>query len=114
MRYMLPFRMSGELRLLEASKPNGRNEAVLIYWDEWADDTVDSGVFIEMGRNQGGRTIDDDTRKRIQAAREKFIEQGKTFYSGSGVLHGNEPRPATTLAHEWLTNDLQALHWAER
>ena len=112
MSYMLPFRMSGELRLLEASKPNDRNEAVLIHWNEWADDTVDSGVFIEMGRKE--RTIDDDTRKRIQAAQEKFIEQGKPYYSGWGVLHGNEPRPATTLAHEWLTNDLQDLHWAGR
>ena len=38
MRYMLPFRMGGELRLLEASKPNDRKEAVLIHWDEWVDD----------------------------------------------------------------------------
>ena len=112
MRYMLPFRMSGELRLLEASKPNDRKGAVLIHWNEWADDTVDSGVFIEMGRK--GRSIDDDTRKRIQAAQEKFIERGKPYYSGWGVLHGYEPKPATTLAHEWLTNDLQELHWAER
>ena len=112
MRYMLPFRMSGELRLLEASKPNDRKEAVLIHWNEWVDDIVDSGVFIEMGRKE--RTIDDDTRKRIQAAQEKFIEQGKPYYSGWGVLHGYEPTPATTLAHEWLTNDLRALHWAER
>ena len=112
MRYMLPFRMSGELRLLEASKPNDRREAVLIHWNEWVDDIADSGVFIEMGRKE--RNIDDDTRKRRQAAQEKFIEQGRPYYSGWGVLHGYEPRPATTLAHEWLTNDLRELHWAER
>ena len=112
MRYTLPFRMRGELRLLEASNPNERNEAVLIHWNEWADDTVDSGVFIEMGPKE--RTADDHTRKRIQAAQEKFIEQGKPYYSGWGVLHGYEPRPATTLAHEWLTHDLQDLHWVKR
>ena len=112
MRYMLPFRMGGELRLLEGSEPNSRNEAVLIHWNEWADNTVDSGVFIEMGRK--GRSIDDDTRKRIKAAQEKFIEQGKPCYRGWEILHGNEPRPATTLAHKWLTNDLQDLHWAGR
>ena len=112
MRYMLPFRMSGELRLLEASKPNDRKEAVLIHWNEWVDDIADSGVFIEMGRKE--RNIDDDTRKRMQAAREKFIEQGRPYDGGWGVLHGYEPRPATTLAHEWLTNDLRGLHWAER
>ena len=112
MRYMLPFRMSGELRLLESSNPNDRKEAVLIHWNEWVDDIADSGVFIEMGRNE--RNIDDDTRKRMQAAQEKFIEQGRPYCSGWGVLHGYEPRPATTLAHEWLTNDLRELHWAER
>ena len=112
MRYMLPFRMSGELRLLEASKPNDRKEAVLIHWNEWVDDIAESGVFIEMGRKE--RNIDDDTRKRMQAAQETFIEQGRPYYSGWGVLHGYEPRPATTLAHEWLTNDLRELHWAER
>ena len=111
MRYMLPFRMSGELRILEASKPNERKEADLIHWNEWVDDIADSGVFIEMERKE--RSID-DTRKRIQAAREKLIEQGKPFYSGWGILHGYEPRPATTLAHEWLIDDLQELHWAER
>ena len=111
MRYTLPFRMRGELRLLEGSKQNDRNEAVLIHWNEWADDTVDSGVFIEMGPKE--RTTDDRTQKRIQAAQEKFIEQGKPYYSSWGVLHGYEPRPATTLAHKWLTSDLNALHWAK-
>ncbi len=108
MTYMLPFRMSGELRLRESSKPNDRKEAALIHWSEWVDDAVDSGVFIEMGGK--GRTFDDKTRKRIQAAQERFAEQGKPHYSGWGVLHGYEPRPATTLAHEWLTHDLRTLH----
>ena len=112
MRYTLPFRMRGELRLLEALKQNDRNEAVLAYWTEWADYTVDSGVFIEMGPKE--RTVDDHTRKRIQAAQEKFIEQGKPYHSGWRVLPGYEPRPATTLAHEWLTHDLRDLHWANR
>ena len=112
MRYMLPFRMSGELRLLEASNPNDRKEAVLMHWNEWVDDIADSGVFIEMGRNE--TNIDDDTRKRMQAAQEKFFEQGRPYYRGWGALHGYEPRPATTLAHEWLTKDLRELHWAER
>ena len=111
MRYTLPFRMRGVLRLLEASSPNKWNEAVLTYWNEWADDTTDSGVFIEMGPKE--RTTDDDTRKRIQAAQEKFIEQGKPYYSGWEVLHGYEPKPATTLAHKWLTSDLNALHWSK-
>ena len=112
MRYMLPFRMRGELRLLEARKVNERNEAVLTYWTEWADDTVDSGVFIELGPKE--RTTGDDTLKRIRAAQDELIEQGMPYYSGWRVLPGYEPRPATRLAHEWLTHDLQDLHWAKR
>ena len=112
MRYMLPFRMCGELRLPEAGNSNDRNAAVLTYWDEWAADVADSGIFIELGRKE--KTSDDDIRKRIQAAQDKFIEEGKPYYSVWQVLHGNEPRPATTLAHEWLTSDLRAIHWAER
>ena len=111
MRYTLPFRMRGELRLLEGSKQYERNGAVLIHWNEWADDIVDSGVFIEMGPKE--RTTDDHTQKRIQAAQEKFFEQGRPYYRGWVVLH-DKPRPATTLAHRWLTSDLNALHWAKR
>ena len=111
MRYALPFRMRGELRLVEAPKQNDRNQAVLTYWNEWADDTVDSGVFIELGRKE--RTTDEDTWKRIQAAQDELIEQGAPSYSGGRVLPGYGPRPATKLAHEWLTHDLNALHWAK-
>ena len=109
MRYALPFRMRGELRLLEASSPNERNEAVLTYWNEWVDDTAESGVFIILGPKD--RTTDEDTRKKIQAAEDEFIERGAPCYSGWCVLPGYERRSATKLAHQWLTDDLHALHW---
>ncbi len=112
MKHLLPFRMSGVLRLPTVSMPNDRKEAVLIYWDEWADDTSDSGVFIELGRNE--RIIDGYIRKRTQVAQDKFIEEGNPYHSGQRILRGYEPRPATRLAHEWLTDDLQRLHWARR
>ena len=111
MRYTLPFRMRGELRLPEGPKQYERNYAVLVHWDEWADNTADSGVFIELGPKE--KTTDDHTRKRIQAAQEKFFEHGKPYYRGWGVLH-DDPRPATRLAHKWLTSDLNALEWAKR
>ena len=110
MTYALPFRMRGELRLPEDSKENGRNLAVLMYWHEWADDTIESGIFIELGPREG--TADDETRERIQAAQAKFIEEGMPYFRGWRALH-NEPRPATKLAHEWLTSDLNDLHWAK-
>ena len=104
MRYILPFRMRGELSLLEARKLNEWNQAVLTYWTEWADGTVDSEVFIELGPKER-----DDTLNRIRAAQDELIERGMPYYSGWRALPGYEPRPATRLAH-----DLHVLHWAKR
>ena len=112
MRHALPFRMQGELKLPEASNPNGRHEAVLIYWNEWTDNTVGSGVFIELGPKEP--TTNEDIWKRIQETKERFVERGVPYRIGWQVLPGNESRPATKLAHKWLTDDLQHLHWAKR
>ena len=109
MRHALPFRMGGELRLLEGFGPDGRNAADLDYWDEWAHDIADSGVFITLGPRD--RTVGDTTQERIRVARGEFVKRGLPYYRGWTVLPGYEPRPATELAHEWLTDDLQALNW---
>ena len=111
MRYTLPFRMRGELNLLEGQKPNEMNKASLTYWTEWADDIVDSGVFVEMGPKEG--TLSEDTQKRIEEAQKESAEQDIPFHRGWRVLPGYEPRPATKLAHEWLIYDLKNLHWAK-
>ena len=88
MRHMLPFRMKGELVLPEYGRLNGPNEAYLLYWNEWADDTNSSGIFIELGP-MGGAT-NDDIRRKIQAAQEKFVAQGMPYYNGIQALpiHG--------------------------
>ena len=112
MRYTLPFRMRGELSLPEPRKQNERKEAVLTFWPEWAQGATDSGVFIDLGPKEGARS--DGTREKIQAARNEFFERGMPYQSGWSVLPGYEPRPASTLAYEWLNDDLHSLHWAER
>ena len=112
MRYTLPFRMRGELRLPEGHEKGGWNRASFTYWNEWADDTVDSGVFIELGPKE--RTTGDDTWKRIEEAQKEFAQQGIPVHRGWRMLPGYEPRPATKLALEWLTDDLNTLHWARR
>ena len=109
MRHALPFRMGGELRLLEGLGPNGRTAADLAYWNEWAHDIAESGVFIELGPRD--RTVGDTTQERVRVAQGEFVKRGLPYYHGWTVLHGYEPRPATELAHEWLTDDLQALNW---
>ena len=112
MRYTLPFRMRGELRLPEAHERGSWNGAGFTYWNEWADDTVDSGVVIELEPKE--RAAGAETRKRIEEAQKEFAQQGMPFHGGWRMLPGYEPRPATKLALEWLTDDLNALHWAKR
>ena len=98
MSHVLPFRMRGELRLRGGQEQGQRRDATLIYWTEQADSKEDSGVIIEL-EPKGQTTEDESADQRIP------------YYSGWRVLPGYEPRPATKLAHEWLTRDLNALHW---
>ena len=58
-------------------------------------------MFIEL--EPKGRTTEDES-----------ADQRIPYYSGWRMLPGYEPKPATKLAHEWLTDDLIALHWARR
>ena len=98
MSHVLPFRMRGEIRFHEWQEQGQQREASLIYWTEQADGEAGSGVFIELEPKE--KTTDDES-----------AEQRTPRYSGWRVLPGYEHRPATKLAHEWLTHDLNALHW---
>ena len=98
MSHVLPFRMRGEIRFHGGQEQGQRRDASLIYWTEQADSEADSGMFIEL--EPKGQTPEDES-----------ADQRIPYYSGWRVLPGYEPRPATKLAHEWLTSDLKALHW---
>ena len=111
LRHILPFRMRGELTLPEDYIVNRPNEPYLSYWNEWADDIEDSGIFIKL--KPGGRTDNSEILTRIQQAKEKFIAYGMPYSTGMGALHIFGPRPATELAHEWLTRELKDLHWSK-
>ena len=101
MSHALPFQMRGELRLPRDQQRVEWHGATLVYWTERAYGKKDSGVFIELEPKRR-TTGDQDGEQRIP------------YHSGWRILPGNEPRPATKLAHDWLTNDLNALHWARR
>ena len=111
LRHILPFRMRGELTLPEDYIVNRPNEPYLSYWNEWADDIEDSGIFIKL--KPGGRTDNSEILTRIQQAKEKFIAYDMPYSTGMGALHIFGPRPATELAHEWLTRELKDLHWSK-
>ena len=99
MSHALPFRMQGELMLPRDQQRDGWRGPTLAYWTDRANSETDSGVFIEL-----------EPKRRTD--RNEYGERRMPHPSGWRVLPGYEPRPATKLAHEWLTSDLNALHWA--
>ena len=99
MSHVLPFRMRGEIRLPGDQERGQWRDTTLIYWTEQADSEADSGVFIEL-------------EPKEQTTGDEFAEQRIPYHSGWRILPGHGPRPAAKLAHEWLTDDLQDLHWA--
>ena len=111
MSHALPFRLKGELRLPPPDEKIDWPHPSLIYWPEWANDTTDSGVFIDLTPKELANR--ENTQNQILAAQEKFSVEGKQHFSGQSVLPGYEPRPATTLAQKWLRADLEALNWAK-
>ena len=109
MRYTTPVRIVGELRMQTRQERPEWNDASLLFWTEPNRGNAESGVFFEMGPKS--RLVGSDTRERVQAAGDELLKQGLPHYSGWGVLPGNEERPATKLAHEWLHHDLRNIHW---
>ena len=109
MRFMAPLRLEGELRLTHECPQHKPHDASLIWWPRLASSDAESGAFFELGpRNHDFGT---QTRQKIQDAKEEFFAHGLGFYNSIQRLPGNDPRPATKLAHDWLTSDLEALHW---
>ena len=109
MSYMLPLRLEGVL--VPGGNPNRPewHKASLMWWPRIVNSHSDSGVFFELG--SWDQIREDATNERLQAAQEEFLDKRGRFYFTTQVLPGNEPRPATKLAHDWLTSDLQSVGW---
>ena len=101
MSHALPFQMRGELQFHRNNQQLGWHDVSLIYWTEQAYSEQESGVFIEQ-------------EPKGQPTGDEFVEQRIPRHSGWRVLPVHRPKPATGLAHEWLTDDLHDLHWASR
>ena len=98
MSHVLPLRMRGEVRLQWDQEQVHWRDASLKYWIEQVDSEADSGMFIEL-------------EPQRQTNKDEPADQRIPRFSVRRVLPGHERRPATKLAHEWLTDDLNALHW---
>ena len=109
MSYMLPLRLEGILRIKGTSDRRERGDAELVWWPRIVNSDAESGVFFELG--SWDRVIDGETREKMQAAKDAFLLQRGMFWRVLQLLPGNDPRPATKLAHKWLAENLGALRW---
>ena len=109
MRSMMPLRLEGELRLIYSSPRREWHDATLTWWPRLVCSRSESGAFFELGPRN--RTSWEGTEQKIQRAEEEFIKHRAGFHHSLQILPDNDSRPATKLAHDWLTEDLKSLHW---
>ena len=109
MRFIMPIRLEGELRLPYSPVEGEWRGASLMWWSRLASSDAESGAFFELGSRN--RDFEAQTRQKIQTAEEEFLGHGLGFFNSFQILPGNDPRPATKLAYDWLSYDLRGLHW---
>ena len=107
--YMLPLRLEGVLSPRSSPDQGGRSEPSLFWWPRLVNSNAEPGVFFELGTED--QVLGPDTREKVQAAEDEFLLNRGRFSDTSQVLPGNDPRPATKLAHDWLAADLSELRW---
>ena len=109
MSYMLPLKLEGVLSLRDSPDRREWSHATLEWWPKLVNSNAESGVFFELGSDN--QVFGADTREKLQAARDEFLLHRGRFHHAIQVLPGNDPRPATKLAHDWLAEDLEELRW---
>ena len=105
MSYMLPLKLEGVLSLTDTPDRRERSNAALMWWPRLVNGDAESGVFLELGSRNDA--IGRDTRGKLEAAKDDFLLHRGRFQA----LPGNDSRPATKLAHDWLAADLRNLRW---
>ena len=109
MSYMLPLRLEGVLNINVATNGRERSNATLLWWPRLVDSHAESGVYFELGPDR--QFLGPDTKEKLKAAEDEFLLHIGRFWQTEQALPGNEPRPATELAHDWLAKDLTDLRW---
>ena len=109
MNYILPLRLEGVLNLRDTSSQRDLSDATLIWWPRLVNSNNESGVSFEL--NSENEALGAGTREKLQVARNEFTLHRGSFRYTSQLLPGNDSRPATKLAHDWLAQDLKDLRW---
>ena len=109
MSYMLPLRLEGVLSPRSTPDRRGWSDPTLLWWPKLVNSNAESGVFFELGIED--QVLGAATRDKLQAAEDEFLLHRERFHHTIGVLPGNDTRPSTKLAHDWLAADLKDLRW---
>ena len=109
MASMFPLRLEGIL--VRGGNPNRPewHRVSLMWWPRVVSSHNESDVLFELG--SWDQIMGDAKNDKLQAAQEEFLDKRGKFRYSTQVFRGNEPRPATKIAHAWLTSDLQDLGW---
>ena len=109
MSLMLPLRLEGLLCIGRKSGTPERNGASLVWWPRLVNDKDESSVFFELGT--WDQIHEEATNRKLQSARSEFLSRRGRFGYTIQMVRAYEPRPATKLAHDWLTSELRELQW---
>ncbi len=110
---LLPVRLEGKLSV--ASERGRRFHAVLSWYPIVLPGGEESTVVFELG---GFEDSPLELETCFQVQREAFAQVRKgdvrsvALFRMSRMIDGGAARPATELAHEWLSNDIGDLGWA--
>ena len=106
MTYMKPLRIEGALRTGDRSR--GKDPS-LSWWRRVVKSRQESGVFFYLLSSE--QELTETELERLREAREEMLKSEEKFEYTIQALRNSGPRPATMLAHEWLTSDLTDLGW---
>ena len=107
--YKWPLRIEGTLSLRGIPGQRKWGDAFLTWWSRPLDGEAGSGVFIEL--ESEAQALGAAKGEKMRTAADESLSQNSILHYVSQVLPGNDPRPATKLAHDWLTGDLKSIGW---
>ena len=109
MSYMLPLKLEGILSPRSTNDRLGWSDPILFWWPRLVNSNAESGVSFELGSEDAA--LGPEARQMLEVAEDEFLLNRGSFFRTSQAVPGNDPRPATKMAHDWLAADLRDLRW---
>ena len=109
MPLMMPLRLEGILGFAENHDAPVPTPPRLVWWPKLINKEDESGTFFEIASWE--EAYSKKTMERRKLAQEEFAEQNRGFHQPVHRLFSDNSRPATRLAHQWLTTEAMGTHW---